>query len=131
MMSRNLKKVRIYHHEQHQKQVKKSSILKLDTEAGVLLGNEACSAYLVGQVAELLEHEAVLDHNAQAILLAEVTPVFTDLDNKNLLKLPDKDEVKFILDNSNLHAAPGTDGITSFLLWIYFEHIRALQLIVQ
>ena len=52
-------------------------------------------------------------------MLAEVTPVFTDTDNENLLKLPDKDEVKDILFNSNLNAAPGSDGITSFL---YKEH---------
>ena len=36
-------KVRIFHHEQHQKQYKKSSILNLDTEPGILWGHAACS----------------------------------------------------------------------------------------
>ena len=57
-------KVRIFHHEQHQKQYKKSSILNLDTEAGILRGHAACSTYLTNKVVELLEHEAVLDPNA-------------------------------------------------------------------
>ena len=42
-------------------------------------------------------------------------PVFTELDNENLAKLPEKDEVKEVLFKSNLNAAPGTDGITSLL----------------
>ena len=45
--------------------------------------------------------------------------VFTDSDNRELEELPDKDEVKYILFESNLNAAPGTDGITSLL---YKEH---------
>ena len=68
---------------------------------------------------KILLHPAVLDANAQATLLAEVMPVFTDMDNRNLVGLPDKDEVKDVLFNSNPNAAPGTDGITSLL---YKEH---------
>ena len=49
----------------------------------------------------------------------EVTPVFSEADNKNLEKEPDKEEVKDVLFQSNLNAAPGTDGITSLL---YKEH---------
>ena len=45
--------------------------------------------------------------------------MFTDKDNENLLKPPDKEEVKSVLFNSNLNAAPGSDGITSLL---YKEH---------
>ena len=112
-------KVRIFHHEQHQKRCKKSAILKLDTEVGRLEGHDACSKYLEEQVAKLLLHPPVLDPTAQATLLAEILPVFTDLDNTNLMKLPDKDEVKEVLFNSNLNAAPGTDSITSLL---YKEH---------
>ena len=80
-------KVRIYHHEQHQKQYKKSTILKLDTEVGRLEGHKACAEYLEGQVAQILLQPAVLDAEAQATLLAEISPVFTELDNKNLLAL--------------------------------------------
>ena len=39
-------KVRIYHHEIHQKYIKKSSILKLETEKGLLEGHDQCAAYL-------------------------------------------------------------------------------------
>ena len=62
----------------------------------------------------------MLDPAAQATLLAEVTPVFSELDNKNLEKMPAKEEVREVLFKSNLNAAPGTDGITSLLykeLW--------------
>ena len=34
--------VRIYHHELHSKHIKKSSILKLNTEEGMLEGHDAC-----------------------------------------------------------------------------------------
>ena len=108
-------KVRIFHHEQHQNHLKRSSILELETEGGNLKGHDACSSYLEGEVARLLLHPAILDHAAQEILLAEVTPVFTNEDNKMLLALPCKDEIKEVLFSSNLKAAPGTDGLTSLL----------------
>ena len=55
------------------------------------------------------------DPTAQSLLLQEVDIVFTDTDNIMLTSIPDKKEIKATLDNSNLHAAPGTDGLTSFL----------------
>ena len=39
-------KVRIYHHELHQKKIKRSAILKLQTDEGLLEGHHACAAYL-------------------------------------------------------------------------------------
>ena len=66
-----LEKVRIFHHEQHVKHCKKSAILKLDTEEGLLVGHEACSNYLMDQVPRLLGEPAVLDSTAQEILLRE------------------------------------------------------------
>ena len=42
--------IRIYHHELHAKHVKKSSILKLVTEGGVLEGLDACAHYLENAV---------------------------------------------------------------------------------
>ena len=39
----------------------------------------------------------------------------SEADNTMLEKLPTKGEVKQVLFNSNLNAAPGTDGITSLL----------------
>ena len=108
-------KVRIFHHEQHQKHLKRSSILELETETGTLQGHDACSSYLEGEVASLLLNPAALDPAAQDILLAEVEPVFTKEDNEMLLALPCKEEVKEVLFSSNLKAAPGTDGLTSLL----------------
>ena len=105
-------KVRIFHHGQHKKLVKRSLISKLQTDQGVPEGHDACSDYLV---ANLLFNPAVLDADAQALLLSEVVPVFTDEDNQILEKLPDKEDVKDVLFKSNLNAAPGTDGITSLL----------------
>ena len=108
-------KIRIYHHEIHQKLIKKSSILKLDTENGMLKGHDACAHYLENYVGDLLLHPARLDSAAQEALLNEVTPVFTEADNLMLCKVPDKNEVKEVLWDSNQHAAPGTDGLTAYL----------------
>ena len=85
-------KIRIYHHEIHQKLIKKSAILKLDTEVGILEGHPACAKYLENSVAELLLHPAMLDLAAQEALLSEVEPVFTEADNQMLCATPDKDD---------------------------------------
>ena len=119
MMFNNRKKVRIFHHEQHQKHLKRSAILRLETEHGLIEGHKDCSAYLEAQVAELLLNPAVLNSEAQGILLEEVEQVFTEADNTMMNKLPTKNEIKEVLFNSNLRAAPGTDGITSLL---YHDH---------
>ena len=108
-------KVRIYHHELHQKQIRKSSILKLETDDGLLEGHAACSNFLERAVGELLLHPAELDQAAQATLLNEVEPVFSEEDNVMLCTSPTMEDVKDLLSSSNLHAAPGSDGITSFL----------------
>ena len=112
-------KVCIYHHEQHVKHSKKSAILKLDTEDGVLVGHEACSDFLINRVTKLLGQPAVLDTSAQKIFLAKVSPVFSDKDNEALETSPAKEEVREVLFKSNLNAAPGTDGLASLL---YKEH---------
>ena len=108
-------KVRIYHHDLHRKHLKRSSILKLQTEAGLLEGHEQCSSYLEQQVADLLTHPALLDPGAQEVLLGEVEKVFTAEDNAKFLTLPSLSTVKRRISNSNLLAAPGTDGIPSLL----------------
>ena len=109
-------KVRIYHHELHQKHIKKTSILKLQVSANQTLeGHAACANYLEQTVSELLLHPVELDSAAQDCLLQEVEPVFTDKDNEMLLAPPTKEDVKEVLSSSNLHAAPGSDGITSLL----------------
>ena len=108
-------KVRIYHHDLHKKHLKRSSILKLQTETGLVEGHEECSNYLENQVADLLLHPALVDQAARGVLLGEVEEVFTAKDNQMFLSIPSLSDVKEILSASNLLAAPGTDGIPSLL----------------
>ena len=49
-------KVRIYHHELHQKHIRKSSILQLEDGNDVVKGHDACAALLENAVQELLLH---------------------------------------------------------------------------
>ena len=106
-------KVRIYHHELHQKSFKRSYIMKLQTEQGLLEGHIACSQYLQEKVEELLLHPAELDQAAQDLLLDEVSEEFTEDDNTMLDAIPTKAEVEESVKTSNGNAAPGCDGITS------------------
>ena len=75
-------KVRIYHHELHKKHMKRSSILKLQTEHGLLEGHGPCASYLEQQVGDLLLHPAEFDQAARDCMLGEVEKVFTDEDNR-------------------------------------------------
>ena len=111
--------VSIYHHELHHKVIKRSAILKLETERGILEGHDSCARYLEESVEELLENRAQLDPAAQEILLRELKPVFTEEDNEKLLKAPSDKEIKETLSAANTKAAPGTDGLTSLL---YLRH---------
>ena len=86
--------VRIFHHEIHANYLKRSSILKLNTEKGVLEGHSACASYLEEAVGDLLLHPATLCDSSQETLLKEVRVVFTDKDNNLLLKEVTKEEVK-------------------------------------
>ena len=107
-------KVCIFHHNLHKKSIKKSSILKLQTLEGEILGHDACAQYLENSVAKLLLNPVNLDTESQHILLKEVKSVFTESDNNMLLTTPSKGEIKQVLSETNLHAAPGTDGLTFF-----------------
>ena len=117
--------VRIYHHELHRKRVRKSSILRLETPSGTLAGHTACAEYLEKTVEDLLLHPVDLDLVAQDLLLAEVSPVFTEEDNNKFMKEPTKIEVYNTLTASNLHAAPGTgtDGLTNYFYKKCFKTI--------
>ena len=108
-------KVRIFHHDLHKKNIKRSSILKLQTENGLLEGHASCASYLESQVGDLLLNPAPLDRAARQCLLDEVVHVYTDQDNNMLRAVPDEKEVKEVLSASNLLAAPGTDSIPSLL----------------
>ena len=104
-------KTTIYHHELHKRSIKKASILKLQTESGVIEGHSACAEYLEKSVENLLLHPAVLNPAAQQALLDEVVPVFSAEDNLKILKAPTSKVVRETVCNSNLNAAPGSGGI--------------------
>ena len=106
-------KVTIYHHEIHKKLIKKSSILKLETPSGLVEGHDACANFLEQEVKNLLLVDDGLENAAQSKLLEEITPCFTDADYALFLAPQTMDDVKKTLENSNLHAAPGNDGIPS------------------
>ena len=110
-------KVRVYHHELHKRRAIKSSILKLQTPTGIIKGHTACAEFLENTVEDLLLNPAQLNPMAQSALLENVEAVFTEEDNKKLLAEPTRQEVIDTLAKSHLHAAPGTDGLTS-----YFYH---------
>ena len=64
--------------------IKKSAILKLQTEEGWKSGHDECSSYLFGEAAKLLLNLPKLEVKAQEKLLADVTPVFSEADNIQL-----------------------------------------------
>ena len=114
-------KLTIYHHEIHKKLIRKSSILKLETPAGLIEGHASCAEYLETEVKNLLLVNAGLVPEAQSQLLEEVSPCFSDADNALFLAPPTIQDVKKVVDNSNLHAAPGNDGIPSLLYKICWD----------
>ena len=106
-------KTTIYHHELHKRKIKKCSILKLQTTDGIIEGHSDCARLLEKTVEDLLLHPATLDPVAQETLLNEVNPVFTDEDNQMFLSPPTKNDIWETICESNLQAAPGSDGIPS------------------
>ena len=126
-------RTRLYHHELHKKQLKKTSILQLQTEHGLIEGHSACAEYLEKQVEDLLLQRHPLDVGARETLLSEMqAKVFNETDNEKLLTLPTAREVKEVVSNSNQLAAPGTDGIPSLLYSACWETMgSALTEVVQ
>ena len=113
-------KVRIFHHKIHQRKMKRSSILKLEiSDRETIVGHKKCADYLEKSVESMLAGPPNVNYQAQDVLLEEVEKVFTPDDNEFLLKLPTKEELHKYLCNSNMHAAPGSDGLTSYL---YKQH---------
>jgi exonuclease III len=108
-------KIRINHQSLHQKASTRTSILRLQTESGLLEGHAACAQHLEQTVAAHLLQPAALDTAAQQFLLSEVQQVFTEADNTMMRALPDKEEVRTVLMSCRAHAAPGTDGLTAHL----------------
>ena len=98
--------VRIYHHEFHSTHIRKSSILQLITETGVIKGHDSCSKCLEQAVSDLLTKPAPINSKAQHVWLQEVKPVFNKEDNIKLKKIPSKDDVKESVWSSKVDAAP-------------------------
>ena len=71
-------KTTIYHHELHKRIMKKGSILRLQTDSGILEGHIACKEFLEKTVENLLLNPANLDLQAQETLLEEVCPIFPE-----------------------------------------------------
>ena len=78
-------------------------------------GHEKVFAFLEQSVEDLLTTPADLCPMAQDSLLAEIKSVFSTEDNEMLNKDPTHSEVKKCVASSNMNAAPGNDGLTSFL----------------
>jgi hypothetical protein len=70
---------------------------------------------------KLLLVDAELVPLAQQQLLEEVLPCFTESDNAILRAPPTKTDVKKTVDDSNLNAAPGNDGIPSLLYKVCWD----------
>ena len=85
-------KVLLYHHELHRKHIKKSMILELLTDDGLVTGHEKCAEVLSDSVRVFLSDLSPLDASMQDALLEEVDIVFNDDDNEKwkLLKLKRK-----------------------------------------
>ena len=117
-------KVRIYHHSLHAKTIRKGSILKLQTERGLLTGHQECANYLEDQVQTLLLNKHPYKQGSRDALLNFVPKVFTDTDNKMLLKPPTQDEIYKVISISNQLASPGTDGIPYFFYKTCWSYIK-------
>ena len=117
-------KVRIYHHSLHAKNIRKGSILKLQTERGLLTGHQECANYLEDQVKTLLLNKHPYKQGSRDALLNFVPKVFTDTDNKMLLKPPTQDEIYKVISISNQLASPGTDGIPYFFYKTCWSYIK-------
>ena len=87
--------------------------MKLQTENGIIEGHSDCASFLEKTVEDLLLHPEMLDSQAQEILLNEVECVFTEEDNRMFTTPPTKNYIWKTICESNLNAAPGSDGIPS------------------
>ena len=107
----NGEKTRIYHHQLLKTRVKKTYISKLQTEEGLILGQDECHRFLEKDVKNLLTNVHVEDEESSTELLNEIQSSITAEDNEILLKNPDINEIKKVIKDSNLHSSPGFDGI--------------------
>ena len=81
----------------------------------MLQGHSACSNHLQNKIAEILEHPALLYNACQQALLDELEVQFNEKDNRMLTDVPTNEKVDKSVRTSNIHGAPGSDGITSLV----------------
>ena len=122
--SASSEKTRIFHHSLIKRNIQISAILKLDTAEGRKTGHFECFEYLEREVVQLLAstHSAVPD--AEDYLLNEISEVYTEEDNELLLSLPTENELKAVIDNSNLNAALGLDGILGLAYSVCWDILK-------
>ena len=77
--------------------------------------------YLENEVKNLLLSDANLETSAQNTLLEEVVTCFTEADNEILRAPPTIQQIKETINQSNVHAAPGCDGIPSLLYKVCWD----------
>ena len=111
----------LYHHSLHKKKLIHSAILELDTEEGSKRGHIQCAEYILKSVENLLQSPFKFDSNCQSLLLNEVNIVFTEADNKELLRVPSIEEVRQVISTANQRAVPGNDGIIGLLYATLFN----------
>ena len=116
-------KTRIFHHSNLRSKIKKSQITKLMTGDGIIVGQKECHEYLEKEVKDILSSHHHEDEEATNDLLKEVDVCVTEEDNTMLKKIPDENEVKEVIRNSNLQSAPGRDGIPVLLYSVCWDII--------
>ena len=91
----------------HQKFIKKSSILKINTpDETTVEEHKECARMLEKSVEQMLSRPPNTNPQAQDVLLEEVEEVFTKEDKEMLLKVSTKEEVYKCLCESNLNTSP-------------------------
>ena len=113
----------LYHHKIHRKKNSRSVTLALDSPNGPITRHKKCSDFINDSVANLLENDYEFDERSKNILSNKLETVFTEEDNETIMKVPSKEEVRKVLQSSNLHAAPGSDGPTNYFYLKCFNTI--------
>ena len=80
----------LYHHDVHNKKLKISAIISLETPNGPINGHEKCADF----ISNLLKNEFQFNTSSQKILLNEVDTVFTEEENTYLMKILSKSEIE-------------------------------------
>ena len=108
----------MYHHSLLKRTLKISSILKLDSMEEQKIGHSACFNFLEEEVIHLHTSIHPPDSDAEQYLLDQLSVVFSEEDNISLLTLPSEDQLKKVIESSNLDAALAQMGSLDFVTLI-------------